>query len=154
MSEHDSGERAAGAAAEVGSGPIADLELAAMVLEQAPDVIIVTDRSGAIRVWNKRAAEVFGFSAAEAAAAGLNAIIPAALQQAHWTAFGVAMKSGKAKTQGRAIVTRAVHKDGGRLYLELSFAVLSNQAGEAIGAVAIGRDVTETRRPAAERANA
>jgi PAS domain S-box-containing protein len=154
MSEHDSGKRAADAAMQAPSGPVADVEWASMVLEQAPDVVIVTDRSGVIRVWNRRATEVFGFSADEAIAAGLDVIIPAALQQAHWTAFDVAMKSGKAKTQGRAILTRAVHKDGGRLYLELSFAVLSNEAGEAIGAIAIGRDVTESRRAAADRAKA
>src|SRR5829696_6599558 len=99
--------------------PSVDPQLTLAVLEQAPDVIIATDRSGHIRVWNSRAVEVFGFSAAEAADVGLDAIIPANLRPAHWKAFDAAMESGTAKSKGRATLTRAVRKDGSTLYLEI-----------------------------------
>src|SRR5688572_12430388 len=111
-------------------------ELTLKALEQAPDVIIATDRAGHIRVWNSRAVEVFGFSAAEAADVGLDAIIPVNLRPAHWKAFHAAIESGTAKSKGRPTRTRAVHKDGSRLYLEISFGLLKDESGQTIGAVA------------------
>jgi hypothetical protein len=38
-----------------------------------------------------------------------------------------------------------VHKSGKKLYVELSFAILVDKGGKALGALAIARDVTETR---------
>jgi hypothetical protein len=35
-----------------------------------------------------------------------------------------------------------MHKDGRRLYVDLSFGLVKNAVGEAIGAFAIGRDAT------------
>jgi len=48
------------------------------------------------------------------------------------------------KLQGRPTVTRAVHKDGRRLYIEMTFAIVRGALdGEILGSVAMARDVTE-----------
>jgi PAS domain S-box-containing protein len=41
------------------------------------------------------------------------------------------------------LTTRSVHKDGRRLYVDLSFALLKNADGTMGGALAVARDATE-----------
>ena len=120
-----------------------DLELMRTLVEQAPDAIILTDNAGAIRIWNKRAAEIFGYSMQEAVEGGLDLIIPEHLRAAHSRGFRQAIAAGKVRSHGRAVLTRAMHKNGGKLYVELSFAVLTEASGRTIGALAIARDVTQ-----------
>ena len=43
----------------------------------------------------------------------------------------------------RVLVTRGLHRDGSRLYVDLSFAVIVDDGGRAEGALAVGRNVTE-----------
>jgi PAS domain S-box-containing protein len=117
-----------------------------VVVEQAPDAIIVTDHAGAIRIWNTRAAEMFGYSMHEAIAGGLDLIIPEHLRAAHWRGFREATAAGKVRSHGRSVVSRAVHKDGSKLYVELSFAILADDLGGTLGAIAIARDITERHR--------
>jgi len=115
------------------------------VVEQAPDAMILTDPTGAVRIWNQRAVAIFGYSMREAVDGGLDLIIPAELRAAHGRGFGEAMAAGKCKTRGRAVLTRAMHKDGHKVYVELSFAVITEGSGRIIGALAIARDVTQRR---------
>jgi len=115
------------------------------VVEQAPDAIIVTNDAGDIRIWNNRAVEIFGFSVGEVLEGNLNLIIPEYLRPAHWRGFHEAVTAGKTKSKGRSVLSRAVHKSGKKLYVELSFAILVDKGGKALGALAIARDVTETR---------
>jgi PAS domain S-box-containing protein len=123
-----------------------DVELIRSVVEQAPDAIIVTDIEGAIRIWNKRAVEMFGYSMEEAVAGSVDLIIPEHLRPAHWRGFREAIAAGKAKSTGRSVLSRAVHKNGSKLYVELSFAILTGVLEKTLGAVAIARDVTEQHR--------
>lgn len=48
----------------------------------------------------------------------------------------------KTRLGRQALATRAVHKDGNRLYVELSFAVVKDRAGKVAGALGIARDIT------------
>jgi PAS domain S-box-containing protein len=122
------------------------------IVEQAPDAIIFADREGAIRVWNSGAHAVFGYAASEVLGESLDVIIPEPLRKAHWQGFDKALESGTTKYAGRVLTTRSVHKDGRRLYVDLSFALVRDAAGAIVGALAIGRDCTE--RYLAERARA
>jgi PAS domain S-box-containing protein len=65
------------------------------------------------------------------------------LRAAHWKGFDAAMASGVTRLAGRPAVTRAVHKSGNKLYVEMTFAVVKDDAGTVVGSVAIARDVTE-----------
>jgi PAS domain S-box-containing protein len=115
------------------------------VVEQAPDAVIFTDSAGAVRIWNRRAVEMFGFSTDEAMRGGLDLIIPENLKPAHDRGFQQAVAAGKTRSAGRAILTRAKHKDGSKLYVEMSFAIITDASGGVSGALAIARDVTERR---------
>jgi len=54
------------------------------------------------------------------------------------------MTKGAMELQGRPTVTRGLHKSGRRLYVEMTFAIVKDDAGsEALGAVAMARDVTD-----------
>jgi len=123
--------------------PNFEFELIRAVVEQAPDAIIATNNAGDVRIWNNRAVEMFGFSAGEALDGGLDLIIPEYLRPAHWRGFHAAVAAGKAKSKGHSVLSRAVHKSGKKLYVELSFAILVDKCGKTLGALAIARDVTE-----------
>ena len=59
------------------------LDLFRLVVEQAPDGIIVADREGVIQIWNGAAAELFGYLPEEAVGRPLDIIIPEHLRHAH-----------------------------------------------------------------------
>lgn len=113
------------------------------VVEQSPVSIILADREGVIRVWNRASEALFGFAAAEIIGKSLDVIIPERLRESHWRGFDQSLASGETKYSGKVMTTRAVHKDGRKLYVEFSFAMLKNPQGEVIGALAAGRDGTE-----------
>ena len=120
------------------------LSLAELILEQIADAVIYADGTGTIMRWNHAAAALFGYSAAEALGQNLDLIIPEHLRAAHWRGFEAATRSGVMKLQGRPTVTRATHQTGRKLYIEMTFALVTGQAGDAArGAVVVARDVTE-----------
>ena len=54
------------------------------------------------------------------------------------------MTTGALKLQGRPTLTRALHKSGRKLYVEMTFAIVKDDAeNEVRGSVAVARDVTE-----------
>lgn len=117
--------------------------LAEWIIDQVSDALIYADRKGDIRRWNPAAARLFGFTAQEALGHSLNLIIPEHLREAHWAGFEVAMDRGRLKLGGRPTLTRGLRKSGERLYVEMTFALVKDDQGVPIGAVAMARDVTE-----------
>jgi PAS domain S-box-containing protein len=114
------------------------------ILEHIADAVIYADRSGTIRRWNHAAASLFGYSATEAIGQNLDLIVPEHLRARHWRGFETAMTKGVLSLQGRPTLTRAAHKTGRKLYVEMTFALVSGDIeGPVIGAVAVARDVTE-----------
>jgi PAS domain S-box-containing protein len=119
-------------------------ELAEKILDQVADAVICADRSGGIIRWNHASTALFGYSAEEVLGRSVELIIPEHLRAAHWSGFDAAMTKGATKLQGRPTLTRAVHKSGRKLYVEMTFAIVKGDAeGEVLGAVAMARDVTE-----------
>ena len=112
------------------------------ILEQTTDAVIYASRDGRIERWNAAAAALFGFTADEALGASLDIIIPERLRAAHWKGFDAAMASGATRLSGRPTVTRGLRKDGAKLYVEMTFAVVKGGDGTAMGTVAIARDAT------------
>ena len=117
--------------------------LAEDIVEQAADAIIYADRQGVIDRWNAAATALFGFTAAEAIGASLDLIIPPALRAGHWRGWDAAMACGQLRLNGKPTLTRGLHRDGRKLYVEMSFALVRDDTGAARGSVAIARDVTE-----------
>jgi PAS domain S-box-containing protein len=118
--------------------------LAEHILDQAADAVIYADRSGTIARWNSAAAALFGYSVEEAMGQNLDLIIPEHLRNAHWRGFEAAMTTGAMKLAGRPTLTRALHKSGRKLYVEMTFAIVRDDSGGSVlGSVAVARDVTE-----------
>ena len=125
------------------------------IVEQAPDPMIFADLEGAIRVWNEAATRMFGHSAQEALGQKLDLIIPERFRDQHWTGFDRALGDRDTKFKGQVLTTRSMRKDGTTMYLELTFSIVTNAEGEAMGALAHARDVTERfERERAQRAQA
>jgi PAS domain S-box-containing protein len=118
-------------------------ELAALLVEQAPDGVIFAGTDGVIQVWNTAAERIFGHTAEEAIGQDLNIIIPERFQDAHWRGYDRALGEGATKYAGKALTTRSQRKDGTEIYVELGFAIVKDRAGEVIGASAHARDITE-----------
>jgi PAS domain S-box-containing protein len=119
-------------------------QLAESIIDQVADAIIYANRLGVIHCWNRASAALFGFSAEEALGQRLDLIIPEHLRASHWSGFEAAITKGTMKLQGRPTLTRALHKSGRKLYVEMTFAMVKGEAeGEVLGSVAMARDVTD-----------
>jgi len=112
------------------------------IVLNAGDALIFIDAHGVIRVWNAIAAALFGFSAEEALGRSVDLIIPEHLREAHWRGFNRAMAHGHT-TSREVRTTRGVHKSGRKLYVDMSFAIVTDDQGTALGSVALARDATE-----------
>ncbi len=112
-----------------------DRLLAEKILDQVADAVICADASGKIIRWNSASTALFGFAADDALGQNLDLIIPEHLRAAHWKGFYAAMEKGALKLQGRPTLTRALHKSGRRLYVEMTFAIVRGgcQAHQALG---------------------
>lgn len=118
-------------------------ELDARILDDIADAVIYSDCSGTIRRWNRASTALFGFASDEALGQNLDLIIPEHLRAAHWKGFEAALASGAMKLAGRPTLTRALHKSGRKLYIEMTFALVRDAGGNVQGSVAMARDVTE-----------
>ena len=127
--------------------------LADEIIDQVADALICANQAGEIIRWNRACTALFGYSAQEALGQSLDLIIPEHLRAAHWSGFDAAMTKGTLKLQGRPTLTRALHKSGRRLYVEMTFAIVKEDTGNgALCSVAVARDVTErTERERAAR---
>lgn len=118
-------------------------QLDANILNDVADALIYSDRSGTIRRWNRASTALFGFASDEALGQNLDLIIPEHLRAAHWKGFEAALASGAMKLAGRPTLTRALHKSGRKLYIEMTFALVRDAGANVQGSVAMARDVTE-----------
>jgi PAS domain S-box-containing protein len=119
-------------------------KLADEILDQVADALICANQTGAIIRWNRACTALFGYSAEEVLGQSLELIIPEHLRAAHWSGFDAAMTKGTLKLQGRPTLTRALHKSGRKLYVEMTFAIVKGDTeSEVLGSVAVARDVTE-----------
>lgn len=133
----------AGSNTDPTTGSMRSSSLAELIIAQTAEALIYANREGVIERWNAAAATMFGFSADEALGQNLDLIIPERLRAAHWHGFNAAMKSGKLRLNGRPTLTRGTHKTGTKLYIEMSFALVRDEAGGVLGSVAVAREVTE-----------
>lgn len=117
--------------------------IAEWIIEQTSDALIYADRDGKIVRWNEAASKLFGFSKDEALGASLDIIIPEHLRGPHWKGFDAALASGTTRLGGHPTLTRGTHKSGQKLYVEMSFALVKDDAAQVVGSVAVARDVTE-----------
>ncbi len=117
--------------------------LGELIVEQMSEAVVYSDRHGIIERWNSGAVATFGYEAAETLGQKLDLMIPEHLRPAHWRGFEAAIASGAMRLNGRPTLTRGLHKSGKKLYVEMSFSLVRDPAGNVLGSVAVARDVTE-----------
>ncbi len=120
--------------------PAADL--ASRLVEGAPDAVIVADTEGIIRLWNHGAEAIFGYTSAEALGQTLDLIVPERFRQRHWDGYRQVMATGVTRYATELLAVPAVRRDGTRISIEFSVALLRDESGGLIGIGAIMRDVT------------
>ncbi len=116
--------------------------LAEQIVRENSDAIMFADHEGAIRLWNKGAEAMFGFSAAEAEGQSLDLIIPENLRGRHWDGYHKVMASGVTRYGTELLSAPGIRKDGSRLSLEFSMVIVRGEDGTVLGTGAIIRDIT------------
>jgi PAS domain S-box-containing protein len=116
--------------------------LAARVVAESGDAILVANREGKIRLWNRAAEELFGFGAAEMVGGSMDPIIPERLRGRHWEGWDKVMATGVTRYGKDVLAVPAQRKDGTTISIEFTIALLRDAAGAVTGASAIIRDVS------------
>jgi PAS domain S-box-containing protein len=118
--------------------------LSRRIVDEAPDAIIYADRDGLIRLWNAGAEAMFGYEAGEAIGQSLDLIIPEKLRARHWDGYHRVMATGETRYGATDLLAvPGVRKDGSRMSLEFSIAILRDDSNQIMGIAAILRDVTK-----------
>jgi PAS domain S-box-containing protein len=112
------------------------------IVETVGDAVIFADRDGIIRLWNRGAEGIFGYTEEEAIGQSLDLIIPERQRELHWKGYGMAMVNGVTKYGSETLSVPAVTKDGERISIEFTINLLQDGDGKVLGPVAVVRDVT------------
>jgi PAS domain S-box-containing protein len=112
------------------------------IVNDAPEAILFSDREGTIRLWNRGAEEIFGYSADEALGKSLDLIIPEGLRKRHWEGYHQVMASGKTRYGTELLSVPATHRDGHQLSCAFSIIMIRGEDDALIGIASIMRDVT------------
>jgi PAS domain S-box-containing protein len=112
------------------------------LVQEIPEAVIFADPTGVIRLWNSGAETMFGHSAGEAVGQTLDLIIPDRLRPRHWDGYHKVIATGVTRFGRELLATPAIRKDGRRISIEFSIALLKDDAGKVLGAAAVVRDVT------------
>jgi two-component system sensor histidine kinase/response regulator len=118
-------------------------EQLARVVESTNDAVITVDLAGTITSWNAGAERLYGFTAEE---------MIGTTQSAPSRPGSTCSDAGELMPRlmaGEQVIEHARprrHRDGSRLYVDLSAAPLRDEDGNVIGATSISRDVTDQHR--------
>jgi PAS domain S-box-containing protein len=114
------------------------------ILGSASDAIIATDADGRISFWNPGATRIFGFTSEEAVGSSLDLIIPESLRGRHWAGYNRVMATGESHYgKGELLSVPALTKDGRRISVEFTIALLHERGRKPVGIAAILRDATK-----------
>lgn len=116
----------------------------------AGDGVVAANTDGTIVLWNPAAERIFGYTEGEAFGHSLDLIIPERFRARHWEGYREVMRTGKSRYGTEVLRVPATHKDGRRLSIAFTVALLFSSSGEVQAIAAIIRD--ETNRWTEERA--
>lgn len=114
----------------------------AAFIQAAGDAIVAAGPDGSILLWNPAAERIFGYTEADALGHSLDLIIPERLRNRHWEGYRKVMQSGETRYGTDILRVPAVHKDGRRLSIAFTVALLYSPEHEVQAIVAIIRDET------------
>src|ERR671932_725907 len=102
------------------------------MIDTSPEAVILADSAGIIRFWNASAADVFGYSEAEAVGRRLDLIIPEAQRARHWAGHLRVVQSGETRYGRELLAFAAVRKDSSRISVESHLGARQHQVWVAV----------------------
>ena len=105
------------------------------LVQAAGDAIIVADVEGRIVLWNPAVERLFGFTATEAVGSLLDLIISARFRERHWRGYQTVMQTGQTRYGSQVLRVPALRKDGQRVSIAFTVALLHTPAGGLTGRV-------------------
>jgi PAS domain S-box-containing protein len=130
-----------GAEGDIGNSVSGPLDFEALI-QAAGDAIVAAGTDGSILLWNPAAERIFGYTEAEALGHSLDLIIPERLRGRHWEGYRQVMRTGRTRYGTEVLRVPAVHRDGRRLSIAFSVALLYSPTREVQAIAAIIRDET------------
>lgn len=106
------------------------------------DAVVVADAEGVITMWNPAASRIFGFTEAEALGQSLDLIIPEKQRKSHWDGYRKTMQTGQTRYATDVLRVPAIHKQGHRVSIAFTVALLYSTEQAVTGIVAVIRDET------------
>ena len=116
--------------------------LLASIVESSDDAIVSKNLDGIITSWNRGAARIFGYSAAEVIGQSITIVIPDD-RRSEEVEILTRIRRGERVEHFQTVRRR---KDGSLIVVSLTVSPVRNDRGEIIGASKIARDITEQRR--------
>ncbi|WP_242361704.1 PAS domain S-box protein [Anaeromyxobacter sp. SG17] len=116
--------------------------LAARIIEETGDAVLFADRDGVLRLWNRGAERMFGWSAAEVIGKSMDLIIPERLRARHWDGWNRVMETGVTRYGTEVLAVPAIRKDGQTISIEFTIQLIRDASGHILGPSAVIRDVT------------
>jgi PAS domain S-box-containing protein len=113
------------------------------IAESVGDAFIFADPEGIIRLWSPGAEQVFGYSAEEALGQSLDLIVPENLRSRHWEGYFRVMDSGETVYGSELLAVPSLRRDGERISIEFTIALIRDETGRILGAGAVIREVTQ-----------
>jgi PAS domain S-box-containing protein len=118
----------------------AERERLAAIVEFSEDAIIGKTLDGVITSWNRGAAELFGFTAAEAVGQSMFMIVPARLRDERDL-----IEQIRRHERANHLETRRRKKDGGEVDVSVKISPIRDATGEIVGESEIARDITDLK---------
>ncbi len=119
------------------------------LLDNVLDAVVVVDRSGVVRGWNRIAEEVFGWSRDEAIGQSLGElIVPPEHREGHRSGMERFSRTGEAHVLDTRLKLTALTRDRGKIPVELTITLVDTPTGGAF--VGFLRDLTDAERAEAK----
>lgn len=125
-------------------------ERSRIILETAPDAIIIIDHNGLIQDYNQAAVDTFGYSAKEAIGRNVSLLMPSPYQQHHSDYIASYLNTGESRVFCRRRVVVGLRKDGSTFPMALTISEINHM--ELF--VGIVRDISVRRRLQSDLAKA
>jgi PAS domain S-box-containing protein len=99
------------------------------LVESASDAIVLADERGAVVSWNRSAANMFGYSAAEIVGQPLSRLMPERYRQAHEQGLTRMAATGQSRIIGTVVELHGLTKEGDEFPIELSLGTWTTATG-------------------------
>ncbi len=115
-----------------------------LVVEAAPNAMIMIDAEGEIQLLNSQAERLFGYERSELLGRSIEVLLPAGLRAMHRAVRGAYMRAPEARRMGAGRDLFGLRRDGVEVPIEIGLNPVATRAGTLVLASII--DITERKR--------